>query len=295
MADINFEVKQDALALVQNTVIEANFDAVKESLTEMVAPYKSMIVSEDGIASAKNDRAKIRNVASRIDEVRKMVKRAYSEPLAVFEGRCKELVSICNDGSDNLDRQIKAFEDREKQEKITDIKQTYDTFKNREACDYLDWDRVFNPKWANKTYSAVDAKTEIIEALKQTERDISAIRSMGGDNTAYLLDCYRQTHDISSVIRKNAEINARRAIEEQRKQEAEELRKARETEARQAQDEKNEAQAGKPQEQSFSPAVTTDLKQDELITTVFRVTCTKGQLLDLGQYMRQNGIKYGRA
>lgn len=291
---MEFEITTD-LSLLKNQQIDANFAAVSAWLDEELAPYNGMIVTADMIPAAKNYRASLRKVKERIEQYRKEAKNAALAPYNLFEQKCKELTAKIDDAANNIDVQVKDFERQEADAKIADIKQTYDTFKNREACDYLDWDRVFNPKWANKTYSAVDAKTEIIEALKQTERDISAIRSMGGDNTAYLLDCYRQTHDISSVIRKNAEINARRAIEEQRKQEAEELRKAQETEARQAQNEKNEAQAGKPQEQSFSPAVTTDLKQDDLITTVFRVTCTKGQLLDLGQYMRQNGIKYGRA
>lgn len=291
---MEFEITTD-LSLLKNQQIDANFSAVSAWLDEELAPYKGMIVTADMIPAAKNYRASLRKVKERIEQYRKEAKNAALAPYNLFEQKCKELTAKIDDAANNIDVQVKDFERQEADAKIADIKQTYDTFKNREACDYLDWDRLFNPKWANKTYSAVDAKTEIIEALKQTERDISAIRSMGGDNTAYLLDCYRQTHDISSVIRKNAEINARRAIEEQRKQEAEELRKAQETEARQAQNEKNEAQGGKPQEQSFSPAVTTDLKQDDLITTVFRVTCTKGQLLDLGQYMRQNGIKYGRA
>lgn len=291
---MEFEITTD-LSLLKNQQIDANFAAVSAWLDEELSPYKGMIVTADMIPAAKNYRASLRKVKERIEQYRKEAKNAALAPYNLFEQKCKELTIKIDDAANNIDVQVKDFERQEADAKIADIKQTYDTFKNREACDYLDWDRVFNPKWANKTYSAVDAKTEIIEALKQTERDLSAIRSMGGDNTAYLLDCYRTTHDISSVIRKNAEINARRAIEEQRKQEAEELRKAQETEARQAQSEKNEAQADKPKEQSFSPAVTTDLKQDELITTVFRVTCTKGQLLDLGQYMRQNGIKYGRA
>ena len=289
--EVNFEIKQESLAVVQNTVIEANFDEVKAALTEMVAPYKSLIVSEDGIASAKNDRARIRKVASRVDEMRKVVKKAYSEPLSVFEARCKELVAICNEGSDNLDVQIKNFEQREADEKIASLKADYDAYANDEIKEYLTWDRLFNPKWANKGYRAEDAKQEIVNALTRTERDLSAIRSMGGDNVAYLLDTYRNTLDISEVIRKNTEINARKAIEEQRRREADERRAAAEA----------EAQRRKTVELQPVPVATVAVEEtdydeeEELMTVVFKVTCSKTQLSALGQYMKANGIKYGRA
>ena len=288
MSEVNFEIKQESLAVVQNTVIEANFDEVKAALTEMVAPYKSLIVSEDGIASAKNDRARIRKVASRVDEMRKVVKKAYSEPLAVFEARCKELVAICNEGSDNLDVQIKNFEQKEADEKIASLRAEYDAYAGDEAKEFLPWERLVNPKWENKGYKAEDAKQEIYNALSRTERDLAAIRSMGGDNVAYLLDTYRNTLDISEVIRKNTEINARKAIEEQRRREAEERRAAAEAEAQRR-------KAMEVQEEAPAPVVEAPAEDEKLYTVSFAVTCTKTQLAALGQYMKSNGIQYRRA
>ena len=147
-----------------------------------------------------------------------------------------------------------------------------------------------NPKWSNKGYSVEDATQEIYNALSRTERDLAAIRSMGGDNVAYLLDTYRNTLDISEVIRKNAEINARKAIEEQRRREAEERRAAAEA----------EAQRRKALEVQPAPVVPAtveepDDEKEELMTVVFKVSCTKAQLSALGQYLKANGIKYGRA
>ena len=118
MREISFEVKQDGLSLIQHTQIEANFDEVKAALTEMVEPYKTMVVTEDGIAAAKADRAKLRKIATRIEEVRKTVKKAYQEPLTAFENKCKELVSVITDGSDNLDKQVKQYEEKTADEKI---------------------------------------------------------------------------------------------------------------------------------------------------------------------------------
>lgn len=293
MSEVAFEVQQEALAVVRSTVINANFDEVKAALTEMVEPYRNLIVTEDGIAAAKNDRARIRKVASRVDELRKEVKKVYSEPLAVFEAKCKELVSICNEGSNNLDEQIKAFEETEKAQKIDALRAEYEAVADDEIREYLPWGYVNNPKWANKGYKSEDAVAEIQAAVAATRSDLEAIRTMGGDDTAYLLDVYRQTRDLSAVIRKQAELTAMREREEQRR---------RETEMRKAQMEKAraEAAAAKPKmepepETVYEPAVTVDIGESEMVTVTFCVTCSKAQLKALGAYMRENGISYRRA
>ena len=222
---MEFEITTN-LETIKNQQITANFEAVSAWLDEELAPYKLMIVTADMIPSAKTYRANLRKVRDRIDQYRKEAKQAALAPYNVFEQRCKELTGKIDDAANNLDSQVKAYEKMEADAKIAEIKGAYDSFQSNEAKEFLPWEMLVNPKWENKGYKSVDAQNEIYNALSQTVRDLAAIRSMGGDNVAYLLDVYRQTHDISAVVRKNAEINARKSIEEQRRREAEALRKA---------------------------------------------------------------------
>lgn len=282
MSSVSFEVKQDALALVKNTVIEANFDECAAALKEMIEPYKTLIVSEDGIAAAKSDRAKIRKVSSSIDEMRKTVKKAYQEPLKAFEDKCKALVAIVDDGAANLDSQIKAFEDAEKAEKLEKLHSEYIAMTNDETELYCPWECVVNDKWANKTFAYDAAVDEIKSALEQTINDLAAIRDLGGDDTPYLLDVYKQTHGLSAVVRKASELKTMRANEEARKREAAE-RAAREAAAIE--------QAAKA---AHAPVVEADAEAPQTVTVDFRVTCTRTQLKDLGEYMKLRGIHYGR-
>ena len=106
MAELNFIVDQTALEVIRNTQLSANFAEMKEALTEFIEPYTHVIVSEDGIAEAKADRAKINSVAKHIDDYRKLVKKVYTEPLKLFEDKCKELTSICDKGKVNIDEQL---------------------------------------------------------------------------------------------------------------------------------------------------------------------------------------------
>lgn len=282
---MEFEITTN-LETIKNQQITANFEAVSAWLDEELAPYKGMIVTADMIPSAKTYRANLRKLRERIDQYRKEAKQAVLAPYNIFEQRCKELTGKIDDAANNIDSQVKAHEKMEADAKIAEIKGAYDSFQSNEAKEFLPWEMLVNPKWENKGYKSVDAQNEIYNALSQTVRDLAAIRSMGGDNVAYLLDVYRQTHDISAVVRKNAEINARKSIEEQRRREAEALRKAQEAAAGQQMIQPQQAPVAEPVD---------DVEEEPVIHVIdFRVWATAQQLNALAQFMKQNGIKYGK-
>lgn len=298
---MEFEITTD-LSVLKNQQIGANFEAVSAWLDEELAPYQGMVVQADMIPAAKSYRANLRKVKDRIEQYRKEVKNAVLVPYNEFERKAKILTGKIDAAVENLDSQVKEHEQREADEKIASLKAEYDAYAGDEAKEFLSWERLVNPKWSNKGYRAEDAKQEIYNALSRTERDLAAIRSMGGDNVAYLLDTYRNTLDISEVIRKNTEINARKAIEEQRRREAEERRAAAEAEAqrRKAMEVQEEApapvvEAPAEDEKMYTVRGTAHEAFIELVTVSFAVTCTKTQLIALGQYMKSNGIQYRRA
>ena len=283
MSEISFEVKQEALALVKNTVIEANFAECEAALTEMMTPYKTMVVTEDGIAAAKTDRANIRKVAGRIDEMRKVVKKAYTEPLKAFEDKCKALVSICDEGSANLDIQIKEFEERERAEKIEILHQFYLENTDEDERSFCPWEFISKKEWGNKTYSIEAAEEDILDAVCKMRSDLNVVREYGEGDTPYLLDVYKQTHELSAVIRKASELKTMRDREEARKREEAEIA----------------ARAAERFEQTIkaaqAPVIEAEEEDEPLVTVSFKVTCTKAQLSALGEYMKRSGIKYGRA
>lgn len=301
--EVNFEVAQEALAIVRNTEITANFDEVKAALTKMVAPYKNAIVTEDGIADAKKDRARLRKVADRVDEMRKTVKKAYTERLTAFEAKCKELTAICAEGSGNLDEQVKAFEKREADAKLAKLREEYEVYGKPEAREYCPWEKIVNPKWANKGFAFEAAVGEIHYALDETADNLLSIRTMGGEDTAYLLDYYKDSRDIGRVMRKAGELKDAREREERRRVE-EEARRARLEEARRLEAEAirkiSERDAEKKEaveqpDEGEEPFETNEEKlREELVTVSFRVTCTKVQLAALGAFMKENGIRFGR-
>ena len=113
---MEFEVKTD-LALMQPQKIESNVAEVKSWLQSALSPYKSMIVSEDAIKSAKEDRAKLNKLKTAIDEKRKTTKKMWVSPYVQWESEVNELLSICDEAIKNLDTQIKSFDDSVKQKR----------------------------------------------------------------------------------------------------------------------------------------------------------------------------------
>ena len=300
-----FRITSDLSAL-RSQIIDANFDEVREWLEENLAPYRTLEVTQDAIPQAKVYRANIRKVKDRIEQSRKEAKNAALAAYAEFESKCKALTGLCDESADAIDRQVKDYEEQEKEIKLSILKNVYDTESTEELRGYLTWDRMLNPKWVNKGYPAETAKMEIVTALRETEKDLETIRGMGGDDTPYLLDVYRREHDLSAVVRKASELKTMREREEARKREAEERRKAaeaeyqrmREQEQRKQQEAQRQAEVNMEEPEQGEVAFDeeeTAHEEDPLCAVAFKVVCTKSQLLALGQYMREHGIKYGRA
>ena len=222
MSELSFVIDQTALETVKNTVINANFDEMKEALTEFVKPYESIIVTEDAISMAKSDRAKLRSVANHIDSYRKSVKNIYSEPLKQFEAKCKELTGIIDNGVANLDRQVKEYEQKRKEEKIFLLRDYFDnSVQNMKHPEYAEWDRVYNQKWENVTYKVDDAHKDIDIFCLNTDRDVDQIISLSSEFQLALLEDYKKTHDIFSAFQLQEQLATRKMREEERQRELE--------------------------------------------------------------------------
>ena len=206
MAELVFNIDNTALETVNGLQISANFEEMKVALTELVEPYKNMVVSEEDVASAKTDRAKIRKLITNIDDRRKMVKKIYTAPLVAFEDKCKELTAICAEGATNLDDQIKEYEGKAKREKMQKLTEYFDS--HNEYPQYISIENVANPKWVNVTYPFETAQLEIDNALLRVKEEVSAIKGLNSKYEDRLFEVYAQTHNITAVLKQKAEFEA---------------------------------------------------------------------------------------
>lgn len=292
------------LTPLRNFDIQANFDECKKWLDENLTPYRTMVVTEDGIASAKAYRASIRKVSARIDECRKMAKEAAMQSYRPFEEKCKALTAMCEESAANLDGQIKAFDEAKKAEKQDRLRRFYNESIGK-ANDFLTFEAIFNPRWLNATYAEEQARKDIIVAIAKCDNAVQSLRALHSPFETELLDEYRRNHDLAACLKKNEGLLRLREMEERRKMEREEeerrnaeqaellakvSRESTERVAKAAVEAARNIVLGTPAPQ---PEQRAEQPQPMRCTVAFRVSGTKEQLDALRQYMIDNGIEFG--
>lgn len=194
---VNFEVKSDALAVIQSLDIEANFEEMRVYLSEMMRPYQSMAVTD--VAAAKSARAYCNRVEKSLEDSRRMVKKLYQQPLVEFENKVKALTAICKSASVAIDTQIKEIENAEKGAKLAEIREYFlEASADIEA--YITWERIYDKRWENRTYDMVKCKADIDEAVQIVKEDIQVIRAMHSPYETMLLAVYARSGSMQEVL-----------------------------------------------------------------------------------------------
>lgn len=311
-AMMEFRITSDLQELRKQT-IEANFEETKVWLAENLEPLRTMAVTPESAAQAKQYRAAVRKIRDRIDESRKMAKAAALEAYSSFEAKCKELTALCEEAAGALDVQIKAMEEAAKLEKKNRLA-AYFAQVVGDMAEWLAFDDCFNPKWLNATYAESTAQMDICAAIERCRADLNAIRALHSEFETALLDEYTRTRNISAVLVKNETLGRMKAAEEERRhKEAEAAAKyaAAIEEAKQASDQVMQQAVQKASETGKSVTETlgelsrpvndlVDEDSHEMPAQVqepeykvdFRVFGTARQLDGLKAYMQKNGIRF---
>lgn len=290
MSQIEFQVTTD-LAPIAGAVIETNFEAVRDWLTEELAPYATMVVSPDSIAEAKKTRANIRKVGDSIDSQRKAIKKLWNKPYEEYEAKCKELTGIVNDAVSNIDGQIKEMENEVKEAKRQRLEALF-IEKSADVSDYISFDDIFDSKWLNSTFSEIDAANIITAKIEDTVESLDFIRSMSSVHEAAMLSEFAKSHSLPKALQEGKRLDAIQKAEEERK-------------AREASQESQEVAESfdddcppetlhvyVPTPSPVRPIV--DDPKPKLYTVKFEVKMTMAQANDLKAFFIKSGIKYER-
>lgn len=102
---------------IQSAVVTANFDEVKNALSEQLREYENLVVTEGTLSGAKTAQKELAGLRNDIEAKRKEVKKAYTKPLDEFERKCKELVALVEQVESPIKEGIKVFDDARREEK----------------------------------------------------------------------------------------------------------------------------------------------------------------------------------
>ena len=239
--------------------IQWNKEELEAAVRAKIAGYENVVYTEENIKAAKNDRAELNKLIKAIEERRKQVKNIINEPYAVFEAELKEITALINEPVALIDQQVKAFEERQKEEK------------NGDLAEVLPFEKIFDSRYLNQTYKLATAQKEIVDKIDTVKTDLETIDSLDSKYKLNAKDVYIKTMDLSKALAENKRLadleekleadKRRKAEEEAERKRQEEVRKQKEAEE-QAKREAEEAER-KAAEAEKAQKAATEVEQTE--------------------------------
>lgn len=183
--------------------ISSNFEEIENALDEYLKDYKGIIVTQDSISKCKKDVAELRKRKESIEDARKKVKNEWMVPYNDFEAKCKALVGKVDNAIDEINSQLKLFEEDRKAEKKEHIKKLYDE-NIGDLKAYLPFDVVFNTKWTNASVKDQDIIYELSEKKIKVTTDLNAIAALNSEIYDELINAYIDSgNNITAAIQRN--------------------------------------------------------------------------------------------
>lgn len=265
--------------------IKFNYEELKEGLKNSLTKYKNIVYTPETIKEAKDDRARLNSLAKSLNDGKINIKKEFMVPYDEFEGKIKELIELVKEPANEIDNQIKTFEEKEKAEKRNEIEKIYQE-NIGEYENLILLEKIYDSRWENKTYKLTDVKKEIQDIVKKADSDLKIINSQQTEFLLNIKDVYFNTLDLGQAL-----------VEKERLEKQKELLKPKEEIVEAVVEEPaHNDDAVDAMRYAVDTAVEESKQVEEKIVKItFTVECTESQLLALGQYMKANGIKYGRA
>lgn len=268
--------------------IKFNYEELKGGLQESLKKYQNLVYTSQNIKEAKDDRATLNALKKSLNDEKIKIKKEFEVPYKDFEDKIKELIELVDKPASEIDKQVKIFEEAEKAKKRESIENIYAENIGSYA-DLIPLQQIYDSRWENKTYKETDIKKEIQDIVKKADSDIKVITELKSEFEFQIKDTYFRTLDLGQAL-----------VEKQRLEKQKELLttiKQQQVQVEVKVDSINNIDSV----DSVRYAVGIDnsseestLVEEKMISVAFRVECTESQLKALGEFMKANGIKYGR-
>lgn len=220
-----------------------NFDAIKAQIAKRIEPYMGLVFGDDDIRDAKSTLAELRKMRATIEDKRKSIKKQWNEPYVQFENQVKEITEIIDRPIVEIDEQVKAYEERRKDQKLGEVNELIDKIISEIEDDdkrefVLACGITNDERWLNATTALSQVEKDVIAQVEKIISDSATITEVcdGDDMLTDLLVDYQTSKDLSAVLRRRKELLERRESARKMK-EAQEARKALEDASRKAQEE----------------------------------------------------------
>lgn len=283
-------IKENDLELVitekQLGSLTTNAKQIRDTVKERLPMFDTSNYSEDNIDKAKLDKASLNKASKVLNDKRIEIEKEFMKPFAEFKEIVNETVKLISECSSKIDNVVKQSDLAYKENKKKTIR---DYFNERNTYS-VDFNKVFKDVWLNKTVKEKNALVDLDQILASIEKDILTLESMPEDFNV-LKTFYLDSLDINSTIQYANRLSSQREF-------------AKQAEGAKSKSEESVDKSGSQSSVSFTFANPTPVsvqserpevsvnREPELLTRAFKVTTTRENIIALGDFMNERGIKF---
>ena len=265
-----------------------NYEELKTAVQAKMAHYETAIYSDDEIKLAKADKAALNKLAKALNDERIRQERTYMEPFSEFKNQVAELISIIKKPVAAIDAQVKAFEEKQRAEKLEKVKAYYAAavLFDEPASKLVPFEIIIDPRWMNASTSMQSVEKAIDEKVAKIAADLAVVRSL----PAYAFEAEQMYLNTLDLARAVSEAHRLADMAEQKAAyEAEQARLKAEYAAKMEAAEMKPTPATVQESRTVEPAPASEPVREWI---AFQAYLTPDEARALGQYMKNNGIEY---
>lgn len=268
--------------------IDFNFEELKTQLASSLELYTGLVVTEDGIKSAKEDRAKLNKLREALETKRKEVKKECMAPYTDFEGKVKELVALIDQPIAAIDGQLKAYEEQRRAAKRADILAIYEETVG-ELRALLPFEKLWQDGWYNTGVSMKKIREAIVAAEAKAASDLEVLETVESEFAEAVKIKYLEHLDLNEALLERARLQERakrlREYEEQRAKAAANL----------PEEQRMEAASRGAEQAANIPEPAAGAEQAETVYRLcFECMVTAAQAKELSDWLKARNIQFRR-
>lgn len=279
-----FELQEKDLELVVNEKtlgsLTTNAKQIKAMVEAALPRYDISNYNESNIALAKKDKAMLNAASKALNDKRIQFEKEFMQPFAEFKVVVGDTVALIKECSGKIDTVVKQSEENERKTKQQEI----DAMWARKGFELVPLAKISDPKWLNKGTAFKAIEADMDAKVARIHDDIATIEAIGED-IELLKSLYLDTLNLNNTIQ------YARTLKENR----ERARAEAEARAQAVQAQPVYASPQQPAEEivtDIPPMTFAEVAQPELYIRAFKVTTTRENILRLGEFMNENGIKF---
>ena len=281
------ELRVEAYQLPEK--ISFNFEELKTELQAKTQHYETLVYTDDQIKEAKADRANLNRLKKALNDERIRREKEYLAPFDAFKKQVNEVIAIVDKPINAIDRQVKEYEEKKKEEKLEAIHEFFDSCEG--IPEWLHLEKIFDSRWLNASVSMKSIQETITGKVAQIKTDLATLANL--PEFGYeAQQVYISTLDINKALaegQRMSQIQKQKAAyeaEQARKQEEEERLKQEAEFAKHMNSPVEEPVAAEPEKKAVAAA------EPARQWVRFRALMTTEDALALRDFFQSRGMEF---